>query len=75
MRAFAVLGGDGWTLPDYFTSAKLAEHLIHAALIRVVILEAFIQPRKQPAALIVLAFTLSVFALTPGQSAASRPPP
>ena len=43
MRAFAVLGGDGWTLPDYFTSAKLAEQLIHAALIRVVILEAFIR--------------------------------
>jgi len=33
------------------------------------------QARKRPAALIVLAFTLSVFALTPGQSAASRPPP
>ena len=42
-RAFLVLGGDGWTLRDYFTSGKLAEHLTHAALVRVVTLEAFIR--------------------------------
>jgi hypothetical protein len=42
LRAFVVLGGDGWTLRDPFSSGKLAEHLIHAALIRVVILEACI---------------------------------
>lgn len=42
-RAYLVLGGDGWTLRDYYTSGKLSDHLIHAALIRVVTLEAFIR--------------------------------
>src|SRR5713101_7912436 len=32
--------GTGWKLRDYFTSGKLSEHLIHAALVRVVTLEA-----------------------------------
>jgi hypothetical protein len=34
MRAFVVLGGDGWNLPRLPHSGKLAEHPIHAALIR-----------------------------------------
>ena len=38
-----VLGGDGWTLRDYFTSGKLDEHLIHAGLVKVVTLEAFVR--------------------------------
>lgn len=42
-RAYLVLGGDGWTLRDYFTSGKLAEHLIHSELVKVVTLEAFIR--------------------------------
>jgi hypothetical protein len=42
-RAYLVLGGDGWTLRDYFTSGKLDEHLIHSALVRVVALEAFVR--------------------------------
>src|SRR3954468_2845057 len=42
-RAYLVLGGDGWTLRDYFTSGKLSEHLIHSSLVRVVTLEAFIR--------------------------------
>ena len=42
-RSYLVLGGDGWTLRDYFTSGQLAEHLVHAALVRVVNLEAFIR--------------------------------
>lgn len=42
-RAVLVLGGDGWKLRDYFTSGKLAEHLIHASLVKVVTLEAFIR--------------------------------
>ncbi len=42
-RAYLVLGGDRWKLRDYFISGKLAEHLIHAALVRVVTLEAFIR--------------------------------
>jgi hypothetical protein len=42
-RAYLVLGGDGWTLRDYYTSGQLAEHLIHAGLVNVVTLEAFIR--------------------------------
>lgn len=42
-RAYLVLGGDGWTLRDYYTSGKLSEHLVHAALVRVVTLEVFIR--------------------------------
>jgi len=42
-RAYLVLGGDGWTLRDYFTSGKLAEHLIHSDLVKVVTLEAFVR--------------------------------
>jgi hypothetical protein len=40
-RAYLVLGGDGWTLRDYYTSGALADHLTHAALVHVVTLEAF----------------------------------
>ncbi len=42
-RAYLVLGGDGWSLRDYYTSGALADHLIHAKLVRVVTLEAFIR--------------------------------
>jgi hypothetical protein len=42
-RAYLVLGGDGWTLRGYFTSGALSEHLIHAGLVRVVTLEAFVR--------------------------------
>lgn len=42
-RAYLVLGGDGWSLRDYYTSGALADHLIHADLVRVVTLEAFIR--------------------------------
>lgn len=42
-RAYLVLGGDGWTLRDYYTSGALSEHLTHAALVRVLTLEAFIR--------------------------------
>lgn len=42
-RAWLVLGGDGWTLRGYFTSGALAEHLVHADLVRVVTLEAFVR--------------------------------
>jgi len=43
LQAFLVFDGDGWTLRDYFTAGQLAEHLNHAALVRVVTLEAFIR--------------------------------
>jgi hypothetical protein len=42
-KAYLVLGGDGWTLRDYYVSGKLAKHLIHADLVKVVTLEAFIR--------------------------------
>lgn len=42
-RAYLVLGGDGWTLRDYFVSGSLKDHLIHSALVRVVTLEAFVR--------------------------------
>ena len=42
-RAYLVLGGDGWTLREYFISGALAEHLTYASLVRVVTLEAFIR--------------------------------
>jgi hypothetical protein len=42
-RAYLVLGGDGWTLRDYYTSGQLSEHLRHSALVRIVTLEAFIR--------------------------------
>jgi hypothetical protein len=43
VRAYLVLGGDGWSLRDYYTSGDLDRHLIHAALVRVVTLEAFVR--------------------------------
>jgi len=61
VRAFLVLGGDGWKLRDYFTSGKLSEpdprrprprrnaRTLH-------------QTREQRAALIVLISTFSIFA-------------
>lgn len=42
-RAYVVLGGDGWKLRDYYTSGAMSEHLVHAALVRVVTLEAFVR--------------------------------
>jgi hypothetical protein len=42
-RAYLVLGGDGWKLRAYFTSGQMAEHLVHATLVSVVTLEAFVR--------------------------------
>lgn len=42
-RAYLVLGGDGWTLRDYYVSGALVDHLVHARLVRVVTLEAFVR--------------------------------
>lgn len=46
-RALLVLGGDGWKLRDYFTSGALSEHLVHASLVRVLTLEAFVRIANQ----------------------------
>jgi hypothetical protein len=32
-RAYLVLGGDGWTLRDYYVSGAMSEHLTHAHLV------------------------------------------
>ena len=42
-RAYLVLGGDGWTLRDYYVSGGLKDHLIHADRVNVVTLEAFVR--------------------------------
>ena len=42
-RAYLVLGGDGWTLRDYYVSGALRDHLIHSSLVDVVTLEAFVR--------------------------------
>lgn len=42
-RAYLVLGGDGWTLREYFVSGALRDHLIHSEVVKVVTLEAFIR--------------------------------
>jgi hypothetical protein len=46
-NAYLVLGGDGWTLRDYFVSGAIREHLTHAALVNVVTLEAFVRMANQ----------------------------
>jgi PD-(D/E)XK nuclease superfamily protein len=40
--AYVVLGGDGWTLRDFYTSGELEKHLTKAKLVSVVTLERFI---------------------------------
>ena len=41
-KAFLVLGGEGWTLRDYFTSGALAEHLKDCDAVEIVTMENFI---------------------------------
>ena len=41
-KAYLVLGGEGWTLRDYYTSGALAEHLRDAESVEIVTLEAFV---------------------------------
>lgn len=40
--AYLVLGGEGWTLRDYYTGGGLHEHLPLAGAVRVVTLEGFV---------------------------------
>jgi hypothetical protein len=42
-QAYLVLGGDGWSLRDYYTSGDLSRHLIYAGLVHIVTLEAFVR--------------------------------
>jgi hypothetical protein len=41
--AYLVLGGDGWSLRDYYVSGRLKDHLTHADLVTVVTLERFVR--------------------------------
>lgn len=41
-KAYLVLGGEGWTLRDYFTSGGLAKHLQDSDSVRIVTLENFV---------------------------------
>jgi hypothetical protein len=41
-KAYLVLGGDGWTLRDFYTSGDLEKHLTNADRVRVVTLERFV---------------------------------
>lgn len=42
-KAYLVLGGDGWTLRDYYVSGALNERLKNVDDVRIVTLEAFIR--------------------------------
>jgi hypothetical protein len=41
-KAYLVLGGEGWTLRDYFVGGGLSEHLKNAEAVRIMTLEGFI---------------------------------
>ncbi len=46
-KAYLVLGGDGWTLRDFYTSGGLQRHLTHADKVQVVTLERFVALANQ----------------------------
>ena len=41
-RAYLVLGGEGWTLRNFYVSGGLSEHLVDSAQVKIVTLEGFI---------------------------------
>ncbi len=49
MRAYLVLGGDGWRLRDFYTSGGLNKHLTHPELVEIVTLERFVALANQGA--------------------------
>jgi PD-(D/E)XK nuclease superfamily domain len=46
-KAYLVLGGDGWTLRDFYTEGGLDEYIIGADKVEVLKLEAFIRKANQ----------------------------
>jgi hypothetical protein len=46
-KAYVVLGGDGWTLRDFYVSGALKKYLIHADLVTVTTLERFVAVANQ----------------------------
>jgi len=41
-KAYLVLGGEGWTLRDFYVSGDLKQHLSHADKVEIVTLESFV---------------------------------
>jgi hypothetical protein len=41
-KAYLVLGGEGWTLRDFYVSGDLKKHLWHADKVEIVTLESFV---------------------------------
>ena len=41
-KAYLVLGGEGWTLRDFYTSGGLKEHLVHTDRVEILTLEGFV---------------------------------
>jgi len=46
-RAYLVLGGDGWTLRDFYTSGGLEKHLTDCVKVRILTLERFVALANQ----------------------------
>jgi hypothetical protein len=46
-KAYLVLGGDGWTLRDFYVSGGLQQHLVHADKVAVMTLERFVAVANQ----------------------------
>jgi len=47
VRAYLVLGGDGWTLRTYYTEGGLDDHLKHCDSVKIVKLERFVALANQ----------------------------
>jgi len=41
-KAYLVLGGEGWTLRNFYIAGGLAKHLLHADKVEIVTLESFV---------------------------------
>jgi len=41
-KAYLVLGGEGWTLRDFYVSGDLKQHLTHAEKVEILTLESFV---------------------------------
>jgi hypothetical protein len=41
-KAYLVLGGEGWTLRDFYVSGDLKKHLFHADKVEILTLESFV---------------------------------
>jgi len=46
-KAYLVLGGEGWTLRDFYTSGGLKHHLTHAEKVNILTLEGFVAKANQ----------------------------